>query len=58
MSLGPRCSLCRLPPYTAALAGVEALVEDRPAFRLFDACPTPRINVPRPAANLLLVNPE
>jgi hypothetical protein len=37
MSLRPRCSVCRLAPYTAAAAAVEALVEDPLAFRLFDA---------------------
>jgi hypothetical protein len=42
MSIRPRCSLCRLAPYTVVAVEVEALVEDRPAFRLSDARPAHR----------------
>jgi hypothetical protein len=50
MTIRPRCSLCRLAPYTAAAAAVEALVEDRPAFRLSDGTPDrlPRVSERRP----------
>jgi hypothetical protein len=46
MTIRPHCSLYRLAPYTAALPGVEALVEDRSAFRLCEARSAHRTGVP------------